>query len=131
MTVTVVCIILLDPNGDVFIAQRSDSGFWEFPGGKIEVGESEIEALRREIKEELNIDSTDFDFQYFGESKWFNGRKKIHLRAYMAKVGKRPEITLIDHLQFEWVRPLALSNWPMTPADQSLVQELMKWATKS
>ena len=131
MTVTVVCIILLDEKGDVFIAQRSDSQFWEFPGGKMEDGETEIDALKREIKEELNVDAADYDFQYFGESKWFNGRKEIHLRAYMAKVAKRPEVTLVDHLQFEWVRPLDLSNWPMTPADQSLVQELMTWATKS
>lgn len=131
MTVVVVCAILIDPDGAVFIAQRSDSKFWEFPGGKIEQGETELVALQREMREELNVDGGQYAFQYFGDSRWVKGEKEIHLKAYMAKVAKRPEITLIDHLQFTWVKPSELTQWSMTPADQSLVQELMGWATKS
>lgn len=130
MTVAVVCVILLDRDGDVFIAQRSDSQFWEFPGGKVEQGETDVVALKRELQEELGVD-LDCDFQYFSETTWFNGRKHIHLKGYMAKVEIRPKVTLVDHLQFEWVKPSELTNWSMTPADQSLVQELMEWATKS
>jgi len=129
MTVTVVCAILLDNEGLVLIAQRSDSKFWEFPGGKVEEGESEVGALTRELQEELSVDATSYTFKYFSDSRWHNGRKEIHLKAYMAKVVKRPNITLIDHLQFTWVKPEELGAWSMTPADQSLVQDLIRWAT--
>lgn len=130
MTVLVVCGILVDQDGYVFIAQRSDSKFWEFPGGKKEQGEGEVAALQRELKEELDVDLPG-PFQYFSETVWFNGRKDIHLRAYMTQVGVRPDVTLVDHLQFQWIKPQELIHWSMTPADQSLVQDVMKWATKS
>lgn len=129
MTVTVVCAILLDDADHVLIAQRSDSKFWEFPGGKVEEGEGEIEALKRELHEELSVDAAPYVFEYFADSRWHNGRKEIHLKAYMAKVVERPKITLVDHLQLTWVKPDELSSWSMTPADLSLVQELIRWAT--
>ena len=131
MAVLVVCAILVDPDGFVLIAQRSDSKFWEFPGGKVEEGEAETVALARELMEELNVEATKYPFQYFADSLWHNGRKEIHLKAYLAKVPNRPEITLVDHLGLNWVPPLELDQWSMTPADLSLVQELMRWATKS
>jgi 8-oxo-dGTP diphosphatase len=54
----VVCAIMFDKDNNVCITQRNDpllSGLWEFPGGKIEIGESENDALVREIKEELDV----------------------------------------------------------------------------
>ena len=57
---TVVCIALISENDQILISKRPPkkhlSGFWEFPGGKVEAGETPENALIREIKEELNID---------------------------------------------------------------------------
>ena len=58
--VTVVAVALVDVDGRILISQRPRSkpmaGLWEFPGGKIEIGESPEKALIREIKEELSVD---------------------------------------------------------------------------
>ena len=56
----VAAVALVDTSNRVLIAQRpknkSMAGLWEFPGGKVETGETPEEALRRELREELNID---------------------------------------------------------------------------
>lgn len=59
-TLLVVAVVLIDSEGRILLAQRpqgrSMAGLWEFPGGKIEAGETPEAALMRELKEELNID---------------------------------------------------------------------------
>ena len=59
-TVTVVAIAMVDADGRVLLAQRPEgksmAGMWEFPGGKLEIGETPEAAIRREIKEELNVE---------------------------------------------------------------------------
>ncbi len=59
-TIHVACGVLVNTDGAVLLAQRPAgkiaAGWWEFPGGKIEAGESALQALRRELREELDID---------------------------------------------------------------------------
>ena len=58
--ITVVAAIIRGEDGRICLSKRPDNkhqgGRWEFPGGKLEQGESEVDALRRELKEELNIE---------------------------------------------------------------------------
>ncbi len=89
-------------DGKVLCTQRGHGdlkGKWEFPGGKIENGESATEALHREIKEELNIDI--FVGDLIGKSSFEYSDKIIHLSVYEAKIVKG-EIEDHEHTALSW-----------------------------
>lgn len=123
----VVAAIIINEAGEILIAQRkankSMGGLWEFPGGKIETGETPEDSLIREIKEEMNIDIE--VQQYFGENIHNYGDKIIKLMAYYAKKIKG-EIKLQDHESCKWVMPKALKEYKFSAADQPFVEELIK-----
>lgn len=114
-------------DGKVLAAKRSASmalpGLWEFPGGKIEAGETAQEALLREISEELNCDIevgnylTTTDYQYpFGT---------VSLTTYFAELkGDEPELT--EHAEIRWLSPSELFEVDWAPADIPAVELLAK-----
>lgn len=111
-------------NGKVLIAQRSDgqmAGFWEFPGGKVEPGETYEECLRREIKEELNIEVEVKDL--FGESRYQYEFGEIKLIAYECR-WTGGQLVLNDHRRIAWVRPGEMDRYQYLPADIPLVSRL-------
>jgi len=112
-------------NKQVLIAQRAGddklAGKWEFPGGKTEPGESPQDCLKREIKEELDVDIDVLDF--FGESIYAYQTGSIKLMAFWCK-WITGNLTLKVHSQIAWALPYELDLYDFAPADIPLVEKL-------
>jgi 8-oxo-dGTP diphosphatase len=99
--INVAAAIIENEQGQILIARRkkgkSQEGMWEFPGGKIEGNETVDECLRRELREEMNIEIE--PYAYFGENDHRYGETHIRLIAYLAKFASG-EIKLVDHDEY-------------------------------
>ncbi len=111
--------------GRVLIARRPEgrhlAGKWEVPGGKLEEGESPEEALRRELREEMNIETR---IGRIRAVKYFRyPEKDVLLLFYWAElVWGEPEN--VDCGGFAWARPEELKGYDFAPADAELIAEL-------
>ena len=125
--ILVVAVALVDVDGRVLIAQRPDKkmmgGLWEFPGGKVEIGELPEEALIRELDEELGIDVSEKCLAPFTFAS--HGYLDCHLLMplYVCRVWEG-QVTPNEGQKLKWVRPLELKKYPMPPADVPLVAML-------
>lgn len=125
MAIRVAAAIILSESG-ILIAQRAkgqqQEGFWEFPGGKVEPGETEEACLRREILEELGyeIEVT----RFFAENVHAYAEKRILLRAFFCRL-KGGEMNLTVHDEAAWVDRSALRDFEFAPADVPIVEKLM------
>ena len=112
-------------NNLVLIAQRAPddklANKWEFPGGKTEPGETPQECLKREIREELDVNIEVLDF--FGESIYEYHSGTIKLMAFWCQwiSGK---FTLNVHSHIAWVNRDELDLYDFAPADIPLVEKL-------
>ena len=126
-TVLVVAAALVDDDNRVMIAQRpagkSMAGLWEFPGGKVENGETPETALIRELKEGLDIDVTEACLAPFTFAS--HTYEKFHLLVPL-DVCRRWHGTPMprEGQQLKWVRAMKLSSYEMPPADIPLVAML-------
>lgn len=119
----VVAGIIWNNQGQILIGKRGPNqghlaGKWEFPGGKVEAGESYELALFREIKEELGIEISSIGT--FGEVTWNYSEHSIHLIALTAKCLKGEPVAH-EHELLAWVLPDELSLYDFAPADWSFV----------
>jgi 8-oxo-dGTP diphosphatase len=124
--ITVTAAILIK-DGKVLIAQRKSTDYlpykWEFPGGKLEPGETLEECLHREMHEEFGIEVSVGEF--FRESIYRYERFTIRLMAYLVSwVSGEPTATV--HLQYQWVPIEALGDYDFLPADVPLMEELRR-----
>lgn len=112
-------------NHKVLIAQRAPfekmAGKWEFPGGKIEPGETPEQCLKREIREELEVEIDVLDF--FGESIYAYAYGKIRLLAYFCR-WTGGEFALKVHSDMKWIDQDELEAFDYAPADIPLVKKL-------
>jgi 8-oxo-dGTP diphosphatase len=123
----VAACALVDTDGRVLIAQRPQgkpmAGLWEFPGGKVEPGESPEEALIRELDEELGISTKSACLApvSFASHSYDNFHLLMPLYACRKWQGE-PQAR--EHAALKWVRPQKLRDYPMPPADEPLIAAL-------
>jgi 8-oxo-dGTP diphosphatase len=125
--VLVVACALIDPDGRVLIAQRPPqkamAGLWEFPGGKIEPGESPEDALIRELAEELGIAVKEACLAPFTFASHVYADFHLLMPLYVCRRWDG-EPTAREHSALKWVRPRDLTQYPMPPADLPLIPML-------
>jgi len=120
-----VVAALIRKNGKVLLAQRWFPKYlnstWEFPGGKVELGESDEAALKRELLEELGIESQ-IGSRCF-ETCYGYGNREVHLLIYRVTILKG-EPRAYDVKAIEWIREKDLVNKRFSSADLLFVREL-------
>lgn len=111
----------------VLLAQRKPgdplAGKWEFPGGKIETGETTEECLMRELFEELGI--TVRIGRIIAVSPWDYPHVSIELIAFKAEILSGVP-TPTDHAAVAWVRQEEVSSWDLAPADVPIAEALLR-----
>ncbi len=128
--INVVGAILIE-NGKILCAQRGEDKslayLWEFPGGKIETGETPQEALIRELQEELMIE-VEVEFEKFEETSYQYDFGIVNLTTFICflKSGT-PQLT--EHIAVEWLAPKKLNTLEWAPADIPTVEKLMEMGT--
>ena len=119
-----VVAAIIQRDGAYFATQRGYGEFesmWEFPGGKIEPGESSEDALKREIQEELGVDiaienilcTTEYDYPSF----------HLTMHCYLCSIASG-EIELREHKSARWLRPEELGSVEWLPADKDVISRL-------
>ncbi len=120
-----VTAAVIERDGKVLIAQRRAgdalAGKWEFPGGKLEAGETPEACLRRELREEFGVDteigaficSSQFEYKHF----------HIELLVYRAR-HIAGEFRLHDHAAIAWVAPADLRKYDLASADLPVIAHL-------
>lgn len=124
-TINVVAAVIIDDNR-IFATQRGYGqwkDWWEFPGGKIESGESPEEALRREIREELATEiivgdlltTVEYDYPDF----------HLSMQCFLCKTASG-NLTLLEHEDARWLTKDELDSVNWLPADKNVIALLMK-----
>ena len=131
MTILLVAAVaLIDADGRVLLAQRPEgqsmAGLWEFPGGKVEAGETPEAALLRELHEELGINTwqsclAPLTFASHAYERFHLLMPLFACRRWEGVPNPREGQTLA------WVRPDRLRDYPMPPADIPLIPILRDW----
>ena len=121
----VVLGAIIEKEGKILLARRAQgrnsAGKWEFPGGKLEKGETEQECLMRELKEEMNVEAEVGDHFMDGGSK--EEKANIHLRTYKTKLLSY-DFNLTAHDIVVWVKPEEIMSYDLATADITIARKL-------
>ncbi|MBO9476068.1 8-oxo-dGTP diphosphatase MutT [Shimia sp. R11_0] len=129
-TVLVAAVTLIDPEGRILLAQRPEgksmAGLWEFPGGKVEAGETPETALIRELQEELGIDTWESCLAPLTFAS--HSYEDFHLLMPLFACRKWQGIPQAKEGQtLKWVRAQNLKDYEMPPADIPLIPMIRDW----
>ncbi|MGB0258499.1 MAG: (deoxy)nucleoside triphosphate pyrophosphohydrolase [Coraliomargarita sp.] len=128
-TIDVVCLIAIDLDNNILATQRAKDKplglLWEFPGGKIDTGESPEVALRREIQEELGLELGKL-IQHPEVTHHYDFGT-IQLIPFITRVETRPELPELNaHAAAQWI---ALNDWEQlqwAPADIPIIERILQ-----
>ncbi|MEJ6595143.1 8-oxo-dGTP diphosphatase MutT [Parasphingorhabdus sp.] len=123
----VAAAALIDQNGRILVQKRPEgkpmAGLWEFPGGKVEAGETPEAALVRELAEELGIDVKELDIEPVTFASEAVEDQHLILLLYICRKWTG-HIQSAESLDIQWLPVEAIQGLPMPPADGPLVQKL-------
>lgn len=121
-----IAAAIIEQDGRIFIARRAKDdplqGLWEFPGGKLEEGETLEECLKRELFEELGIDAA--IGKYFS-STTFTHKETVWELVFFKVTSYTGTITLYDHSEMAWVRPEELTSYRFPAPDEPIIELLL------
>jgi len=122
--VLVAAAALVDVDGRVLIGKRPQgkqlAGLWEFPGGKVEAGESPEACLIRELNEELGIEINESCLAPFVFASHAYESFHLLMPLYLCRRWNGAVVAR-EHEALAWVKPNAMEDYPMPPADAPLV----------
>jgi mutator protein MutT len=120
----------MERGGKILLARRKAGKHmgnrWEFPGGKVNPGESPEQALGRELQEELGIEAR--VGAYLGSARFADGRVDLEILLYRAE-HLSGTFTLREHEAIAWVDPGDLETYDLADSDRELVQRLVRRKT--
>ncbi len=129
--IDVVAAIIYNSQNQLLITKRPKgfhlAGLWEFPGGKVEDGEHQKDALVREIKEETNLDINVADL--FWEEVADYPTKRVNLFFYICSMEEEnQEVQCLEIDDFKWVEKSELELYKFPKADYKLINHLMEYS---
>lgn len=120
----VVAVALIDADGRILLTQRPEgkgmSGLWEFPGGKVEKGETPETALIREIKEEIDVDISHSCLAPITFASHSYQEFHLLMPLYVCRVWEGTPVPK-ESQSLKWVRLENINDYPMPPADIPLI----------
>ncbi|MEP7210184.1 MAG: (deoxy)nucleoside triphosphate pyrophosphohydrolase [Alphaproteobacteria bacterium] len=127
----VAAAALVRDDGRLLLAQRPEgkamAGLWEFPGGKVEAGESPQAALSRELREEISIEVAEDDMEAFAFASHAYKRFHLLMPVFLTRRWKG-EPTALEGQKLVWTSADEVRNFPTPEADGPLIERYIQWS---
>ena len=133
MSNSVACIVY--KNGKILVAHRIPKGDmgnrWEFPGGKVDAGETDQMAIVREMSEEFGVKAV--PSEKITSCSFFHKDKECFLNAYLVQLehdGLEKPYILTEHTEYKWVFPKEIENLNFVDSDLKIYPDVLKFLEK-